>query len=1026
MSESYDLDRLLSLAALFNGPFSLDLLVGLIQDKPTKILEALEEGRQKGLLIGTGPGVFSFADTDKKQASEDQLDQEEKEHLHRRIADFLIKDIPDEDLRAQIAAHHLLRITNDVEKCNLLARAGDLRLKSFHMEEALRCYNKVLEDLSKVVGEEADSLYAETAIRYSRLSMAKYDTQNVLKILEEAMVRAERSNAYPYLPLLKMHFAKNEWLSGREKSAFRHFEESLSTVTAIDNPKLLRSTTAFRIFFLYWQGRFKEIIRVYEKSVPDVERFPQGSFPLLASMMVGYCYALCGQITQGLGMIDAIKSYCQERGDRYIFIYAQNATAGILIDIGRVDEGIQLLESALEEASRGHNDWIWLTGKVALALAYYYKKDYKRAMASFYGYLEQCKQVNITLRFPALLELYWAMERGEIPQIPDLTITREIRKGITSEDVFSKGIAYRFQALVQKKKGLPHERIITSLQFSLKFLEESGHQIELARTCLELARQYLLVGENDKAAENAQKGYKVISSVNRGLFPDDLKFLIAKPLQNRELLTEILHSGQEAVTIRDYKELVQHIISTVNRITGAERGAIFLLDKEVDPPKIQLRASKGLTYEDVNHPDFSSSMKMVEGVVQTGKGSIEQNISAKNAGDKAIRSRICVPLILRNSIVGVLYNDNRVLDSAFKVSHLELLAYFAAQAAIALDNARAYQELQTRTERLKEKELYYKEQQFENLPYEGIVGDSLIMQRLLSLVNHVARTDATVLLLGETGVGKELLASAIHYKSLRSKGPFIRVNINALPESLIPSELFGHEKGAFTGAIRRRIGRFELADRGSLFLDEIADLNRDIQVRLLRVIESKAFERIGGDETLHSDFRLIAASNRDLEKEVKAGNFRADLFYRLNVFPICVPPLRERREDIPLLAHYFLNIHSTKMRKRFEKIDDEEMDKLLHYDWPGNVRELENVIERGVILSSGTTFIVPELISMPSEHIVPRDGDTLQEVNRRHILTVLEKTKWKVRGEGGAAKFLDINPTTLEYKMKKLGIRRPY
>jgi transcriptional regulator with GAF, ATPase, and Fis domain len=217
-----------------------------------------------------------------------------------------------------------------------------------------------------------------------------------------------------------------------------------------------------------------------------------------------------------------------------------------------------------------------------------------------------------------------------------------------------------------------------------------------------------------------------------------------------------------------------------------------------------------------------------------------------------------------------------------------------------------------------------------------------------------------------------------------------------------------------------------LADRGSLFLDEIADLNRDIQVRLLRVIESKAFERIGGDETLHSDFRLIAASNRDLEKEVKAGNFRADLFYRLNVFPICVPPLRERREDIPLLAHYFLNIHSTKMRKRFEKIDDEEMDKLLHYDWPGNVRELENVIERGVILSSGTTFIVPELISMPSEHIVPRDGDTLQEVNRRHILTVLEKTKWKVRGEGGAAKFLDINPTTLEYKMKKLGIRRPY
>lgn len=678
-----------------------------------------------------------------------------------------------------------------------------------------------------------------------------------------------------------------------------------------------------------------------------------------------------------------------------------------------------------EEVTREHIDWIWLTAKTSLAVAYYSKKDNKRAMASFNEYLERSKQVNVNLRFPGLLKLYWAMEQGEISQIPKLKIDKEFRKAILGEDIFHRGVAYRYRALLQKKKGRPHESIVRSLKLSWKFLEESGHQIELAQTWLELARQYLLAGENDKATEIAQMAYKAISPVNETLFPNDLTFLIAKPIQSEELLREILHLGQETVTIRDYKELVQHIMSTVNRITGAERGAIFLLDREVDPPKIQLRASKGLTYEDVNSPDFGSSMKMMEDVIRTGKGSIEGNASTKGQSHSGIRSRICVPLILQNNIVGVLYHDNRILDSAFKESHLEMLAYFAAQAAIALDNARTYQELQKRTEKLKEEKLYYKEQQLQNLPHGGIIGDSSVMHQLLSQLNHVAHTDTTVLFLGETGVGKELLASAIHYNSLRNKGPFIRVNICTLPESLIPSELFGHEKGAFTGAIRRRIGRFELADGGSLFLDEIGDLSLDIQVQLLRVIESKEFERIGGVGTLCSDFRLIAASNRDLEKEVKAGNFRADLYYRINVFPIYVPPLRERREDIPFLAHYFLSIYSTKMRKKFEKIKDKEMDKLLNYDWPGNVRELENVIERGCILNSGTAFIVPKLISNPSEYILPRDEDTLEEMNRRHILMVLQKTKWKVRGQGGAAKLLDINPTTLEYKMKKLGIRRP-
>jgi len=292
-------------------------------------------------------------------------------------------------------------------------------------------------------------------------------------------------------------------------------------------------------------------------------------------------------------------------------------------------------------------------------------------------------------------------------------------------------------------------------------------------------------------------------------------------------------------------------------------------------------------------------------------------------------------------------------------------------------------------------------------------------------VDQVAKADTTVLICGETGVGKELVARAIHRHSLRKDKPFIRVQCSALIESLITSELFGHEKGAFTGAINRRIGRFELADGGTIFLDEIGDLPGEVQVRLLRVLQSKEFERVGASETLHSDFRLVAATNHNLEEEVKVCRFRADLYFRLNVFPIFVPPLRERKDDIPILVRYFISIYGTKMGKTFDRIPEEEMSKLIQYDWPGNVRELENIIERGTILSHGPTFYVPKLSIDSLGFGLQKEYLTLRENERHHIESALLKTGWKIRGPGGAAELLEIHPSTLAFKMKKLGVQRP-
>jgi len=333
--------------------------------------------------------------------------------------------------------------------------------------------------------------------------------------------------------------------------------------------------------------------------------------------------------------------------------------------------------------------------------------------------------------------------------------------------------------------------------------------------------------------------------------------------------------------------------------------------------------------------------------------------------------------------------------------------------------------------RLQHQNAYLREEIRSEHNFDEIVGRSAALQEVLSRVRQVAPTDATVLILGETGTGKELVARALHASSRRKDKPFIKVNCAALPTGLIESELFGHEKGAFTGALTRRPGRFALAHGGTIFLDEIGDVPLEVQVRLLRVLQEREFEAVGSNTTLRIDVRVIAATNRDLEKAVAAGQFRADLFYRLNVFPIAVPALRDRRDDISLLAPFFVAKHAAKFGKRIDRIPEEALRRLIEYPWPGNVRELENVVERAVILSpEGALVIDPAVLRYEGRESVeanPAPADktlTIAEAERAHILTILAETAWHIEGDRGAAKILGLHPSTLRSRMKKLGIRR--
>ncbi|MDZ4798769.1 MAG: sigma 54-interacting transcriptional regulator [Bryobacteraceae bacterium] len=383
-----------------------------------------------------------------------------------------------------------------------------------------------------------------------------------------------------------------------------------------------------------------------------------------------------------------------------------------------------------------------------------------------------------------------------------------------------------------------------------------------------------------------------------------------------------------------------------------------------------------------------------------------------------------VPLVFRDRALGTLSLTSPAPEETFSEAHIQLLSEVAGQIAIALDNALSYRQIAELNARLAEEKLYLQDEIRSQFGFEEIIGRSPALLSVLRQVETVAPSDSAVVICGETGTGKELIARAIHDLSERRNRTFVKINCAAIPGGLLESELFGHERGAFTGAIARRIGRFELAHGGTLFLDEIGEIPLDLQPKLLRVLQEREFERLGSSHTMKVDVRVVAATNRDLMQMVRERRFRDDLYYRLNVFPLFVPPLRDRRDDIPILVRHFVQLHARRMRREITSISAESLDLLTRYDWPGNVRELQNLIERAVIVTQGSVLQIPagELRQPLS---ASADEGTLKKAERDHILHALEATKWVLAGPFGAAARLGLKRSTLQFRMKKLGIERP-
>jgi formate hydrogenlyase transcriptional activator len=509
----------------------------------------------------------------------------------------------------------------------------------------------------------------------------------------------------------------------------------------------------------------------------------------------------------------------------------------------------------------------------------------------------------------------------------------------------------------------------------------------------------------------------------------------------KDRLKLLLDLNNSIVSNLELRDLLREISASVRRLMQCDSVGVNLPDPEVGELKLfalNFPGAKGFLREGTLRPPCSLAGR----VFSTGEpltfsvGEAALPIEEADFEREGFQAACWLPLISRARVLGVL-GLSRLEAIPFSPDDVHFLMQVASQVAIAVENALAYGEITGLKDKLAQEKLYLEDEIRTNANFEEIVGTSPALQRVLKLVETVAPTNSTVLICGETGTGKELIARAIHNLSPRSAKTFVKLNCAALPAGLLESELFGHEKGAFTGAIAQHIGRLELANQGTLFLDEVGEIPPELQPKLLRVLQEREFERLGGTRPIRTDVRLIAATNRDLAAMVHEQKFRSDLFFRLNVFPVELPPLRERPEDIPVLVRHFAEEFSRPMNRTIETISSETMNALCQYGWPGNIRELQNVIERSVILSSGPTLNVPVAELYPRTAAAPANDEAqatstrrtpvrsiLAEVDRNQIIRALKEADGRVGGPGGAAARLGLKRTTFVTRMKKLGIER--
>jgi transcriptional regulator with GAF, ATPase, and Fis domain len=874
---------------------------------------------------------------------------------------------------------------------------------------------------------ERDALFTSTTIELANVSFVLgKGFIELTETLQRALYAAERIGDRRSMAMINLHLGRLFYFAEQRDSAMSVFEVGKYEAEALGDEDILTQAAEFIGLYYFIQGRFVEAIGYFERAAHSFEseklgRIINPSGPLWLS----YSAAFLGQFHRAIGTLDYYRRVAIEGGDHGLATTLRAVLGIILLGIKKNKEAHFHLSGALQEARRTQNFLAGYFAKGGIAFHHYVEGRLKEAWEWVIQTSEEAATAGLVRQYasPLVLETLFELHRQGINETRYLNYPDEFKRIMSEPNIHLRGVALRLNALEMMEKNVDGAAIELELMRSEDYLIQSGDSVQTGKTRVEMARLKLREGDQQNARALAEKARKDFASYMDVFFPDDLRQLLTVESDlNHDVDSEDQLLGMFADVIAelspsaDFDYLLSNTVKSTNRYFGAERGGIFWFRRHAPKKGPILRGPCNLSQADISSKDFRENLTLIFKAFHENRPQVLRR-SEFGLNPSRVKAMICVPFEVGGKVRGVLYHDNSYVRDCFDSFRKSQLIQMARWLTSYIDHIFEFsrQMEQKTTDQLGQLE------PTENLT---IITQSPAMLRILNQTDRIAASDSTVLILGETGVGKELLARRIHQLSHRKNNPMIIIDPTVIPENLVESELFGHEKGAFTGADRQKKGRMELANKGTLFIDEVGEIPRSIQVKLLRTIQEKTMTRIGGTQHIYSDFRLVAATNRNLAEEVASGRFREDLYYRLNVIPVTLPPLREREKDILLLATHFINRFANKYNHPELCLSPENEAALKGYSWPGNIRELQNIMERAVLLATdGQLHFEIFSENRASGRNQFDDLPTIDEIQRRYIAFVLEKTGGKLSGIGGASEILGMKRTSLYNRMKKLGLR---
>ena len=1025
----------LSVMAAFDMPVSLDVIAQLVQLPPSHFFELMRTCESLSWIYQDETGAVGLTNT---------LPQDARSKIQK--INSINKLIA---LAEHIKLNHLADKIPQKAYDNLLmhSRQKGLTLRD-EMSLTIKTLKEGQRDFAKKHMRQIDLLlpsveaasaenawFIPASIRLAEYCIARgVEISIVIKLLTKTIVMAEAVGDQRSWAMAHLILGRACWFQGRITDAVSYLALGKEKTEELGDQDILAYASWFIAIYYVLQGYLNKAESYLKAVTQHAMQKEEYILAYEAPILLVYCDINRGDFHRAIGTIDFFRRAAIKRKDYYsATFYRAQLGIGLWV-IGKREEAIFHLEGTRTDALAADNIVGYWVSLHVLSCLYLHEGNFDKGLPLFEESLKIAGQAEIVnyVFHPIFLESYFNAEQAGCKLPDEWRFDAFFERIMAEPNIDLQGVALRLRAVRGVAAGEDEELILKDLQDSEALLEKCEDSLQLAKTKMEMVRYYLR-NQNDKKARSLANEvyYRELTGYSEMFFPDDLEFLLEdekmESAGGRDYgtsLEPIFRILEELFSAPDDAMRLELFLSTLSRFFRAERSGVFVFGEEKQQTP-ELRTARNLSRSIIGDQNFHHSMAMIMASYRGKKPILSKGeMDAAHALDKGCLSAMCLPLLTATGVRAVLYFDNSYLPNCFDFVSLPMLESLGHHLAGILEKqeARAAASAQAESSQQNVRIVLPAPSDFSGV--DIIIKDQKMI-RLLNQARRLAESEAPILILGETGSGKEVIAQWIHNNSARHDKPFVVVDLTTIPENLMESELFGHEKGAFTGAHSQTIGRVEISEGGTLFFDEIGEISLQLQVKLLRLLEQKTFTRVGGTKTKRADFRLVAATNRNLFDEVRAGRFREDLYYRLNTLELTIPPLRERKGDIVSLAHHFITYYAKKYNKPPLMLTDEQIAVMKKYKWPGNVRELKHVIERAVLVSESDRLelVFPNMQESPTAETPFSDFPSLDEIQRRYIRFVLDHTDGRISGPGNASDILDINRTTLNSRMRKLGMR---